>query len=201
MKSLLKLFFIIALSFSSLGCRETNHIDNCYISFTTASNLTAASPDRLPDDGDKFWTVTTYNGETKVSRIDGYRVLYYNSYNAPFVNLKVELSDDSSYETDKKNILDNLTYLNKNSPGMESKDLIKLDLNGYSVFGLSRSNLDQGHTIGSFAFFPGNGIIVYFDFNTLTATTRNFKDIKEYKKQRNQFIDEYTKYLRICLAN
>ena len=175
-----------------------NEIGQCYISFKTATGLTAAEPDRLPETSEKVRTVKTDNGEVDVTRIDGYRVLYNNEKKAPFVNLKVELSEKNSYNKDQKNLIDNLKYLNSNSAGMETKDLIELNFNGYKIYGLSRGTIEKGSTLGTFIMFPGNGITVYFYFNNLTPEYRNFESIDDYKKQRDKFIDEYTKYLTTC---
>ena len=91
-----------------------------------------------------------------------------------------------------------MKYLNSNSAGMETKDLIELNFNGYKIYGLSRGTIEKGSTLGRFIMFPGNGITVYFYFNNLTPEYRNFESIDDYKKQRDKFIDEYTKYLTTC---
>jgi hypothetical protein len=192
---ILTIFLLTALFFSFTN---RNEIGQCYVSFKTASNLTAADPDRLPETSEKVRTVKTDNGELEVTRIDGYRILYNNTKKAPFVNLKVELSEEKSYEKDQKHLLDNLKYLNSHSAGMETKDLIELTFNGYKVYGLSRGTIEAGSTLGTFIMFPGNGVTVYFYFNNLKPEFRNFESVEEYKKQRNKFMDEYTKFLTTC---
>lgn len=116
----------------------------------------------------------------------------------PFVNLKVELSAPDSYENDKKRLLDNLKYLNAHSTGMETKELIELNFNGYKISGLSRASIEAGSTLGIFIMHPGNGVTVYFYFNNLKPEFRNFTSVEDYKKQRDQFLEEYTKYLTTC---
>jgi hypothetical protein len=116
----------------------------------------------------------------------------------PFVNLKVELSKNGSYDSDQKNLLDNLIYLNSHSQNMETKDLIELEFNGYKVYGFSRAAIDTGAILGTFVMFPGNGVIVYFYFNNMKPEYRNFESVDDYKKQRDRFMDEYTKYLKTC---
>ena len=177
---------------------ENATIPACYISFASASNLQTASPDRLPHADDNSRTVLTEQGEVKVSRVDGYRILYLNSNQAPFVNLKVELSEKGAYEQDKKNLEENLRYLCLHSRNMETNGLIEIVSNGYKVIGFSRSTIDFGSTLGTFAMFPGDGVIVYFYFNNMKPEFRNFESLESYKKQRNQFIDEYTKHLETC---
>ena len=184
----------IALS----GFKNKYEIGKCFISFTIATNLTAATPDRLPETSEKNRTVKTENGDVEVTRIDGYRLLYNNDKKAPFVNLKIELSDQNSYETDQKHLIDNLKYLNAHSSGMETKELIELKFNGYRILGLSRSSIETGRTLGSFIMFPGNGVTVFFDFNNLKPDYRNFESVDDYKKQRDKFLEDYTKYLTTC---
>ncbi|MCU0439001.1 MAG: hypothetical protein MUC49_13970 [Raineya sp.] len=198
MKSKLILFSTIFLTSILISSTTKNEIGQCYISFKNATNLTAADPDRLPETSEKFRIVKTDKGEVEVTRIDGYRILYNNEKNAPFVNLKVELSDKKSYDKDKKNLLDNLKYLNSHSQNMETKDLIKLEFNGYKVYGLSRATIETGSTLGTFVMFPGNGVTVHFYFNNMKPEYRNFESVEDYKKQRDRFIDEYTKYLKTC---
>jgi hypothetical protein len=181
-----------------LSFTSKNEIDSCYISFKAAKNLTITEPDRLPETSQKARVVKTDNGEVEISRIDGYRVLYHNNKNAPFVNLKVELSEKESYSNDQKNLIDNLKYLNSHSTGMETDDLIELDFNGYKIYGLSRASIEAGSTLGTFVMFPGDGVIVYFYFNNMKPEYRNFENVNDYKKQRDQFINDYTKHLNKC---
>jgi hypothetical protein len=173
-------------------------IENCFISFSNPTNLTFTKSDRLPETSEKFRKIKVDSGEVEITRIDGYRVLYNNNKNVPFVNLKIELSDKKSFEFDKKAIVENLKYLNSHSTGMETKDLIELKSNGYKVLGFSRSTIETGSVLGTFVLFSDNGVIVYFYFNNLKPELRHFATIEEYKKLRNKFIDEYTKHLKSC---
>jgi hypothetical protein len=195
-----KIYFLSTLILTVLivSFKNKNEIKKCFISFTNATNLSAAAPDWLPETAEKTRTVKTENGEAEITRIDGYRILYNNDKKAPFVNLKVELSAEGSYENDKKNLLENLKYLNGHSAGMETKELIELNLNGYKIWGVSRGSIESGSTLGTFVLFPGNGVTVYFYFNNLKPDYRNFESVEDYKKQRDRFIEEYTKYLTTC---
>lgn len=198
MKSKLTLFSTVLLTTLLLSFTSKNEIRQCYISFKTSTNLTVTATDRLPETSIKVRTVKTDNGEVEVTQIDGYRVLYNNDKKAPFVNLKVELSESKAYDKDKKNILDNLKYLNSHSQNMETKNLIELEFNGYKVYGFSRATIETGNTLGTFVMFPGNGVTIYFYFNNIKPEYRNFENVDDYKKQRDRFMDEYTKYLRNC---
>jgi hypothetical protein len=198
MKSKIIIGSTLLLTIALLSFKNTNEIGKCFISFTKVTSLTAATPDRLPETAEKVRIVKTDEGEVEVTRIDGYRVLYNNDKKAPFVNLKVELSASDSYEKDKKKILDNLKYLNGHSTGMETKDLVELNFNGYKISGLSRGSIEAGSTLGIFTMFPGNGVTVYFYFNNLRPDVRNFESLEDYKKQRDRFLEEYTKHLTAC---
>jgi hypothetical protein len=199
MKSKLTLLSIALMTIILLSFKSKNEIGQCYISFKTSTSLTVADPERLPETSEKVRILKTDNGEVEVTRIDGYRVLYNNDKNAPFVNLKVELSANKSYAKDEKNLIDNLKYLNSHSQNMETKDLIELEFNGYKVYGFSRGSIETGSTLGTFAMFPGDGVTVYFYFNNMKPEYRNFESVAEYKKQRDRFMDEYTKYLTTCI--
>lgn len=198
MKTKVAIFLTFFLTSVLLSFTFKNEIGNCFISFSNPSNLTAAAPGRLPATSEKVRTVKTNSGEVEVSLIDGYRILYINNKKAPFVNLKIELSEKNSYDKDKKNLIENLKYLTSHTPEMESKDLIELDFNGYKVYGVSRGTIETGRILGSFVMFPGNGVTVYFDFQNTKPEFRNFESLEDYKKQRDKFIDEYTKFLKIC---
>lgn len=198
MKSKLTLFSTVLLTTLLFSFTSKNEIGQCYISFKNSTNLTVADPERLPETSDKVRTIKTDMGEVAVTRIDGYRVLYNNDKKATFVNLKVELSESKAYDKDQKNLLDNLKYLNSHSQNMETKDLIELEFNGYKVYGFSRASIETGSTLGMFVMFPGSGVTVYFYFNNMKPEYRNFEDVDEYKKLRDRFMDEYTKYLKTC---
>jgi len=198
MKSKIIILSTLLLTIVLFSFKSKNEISRCFLSFTTATNLTSAEPDRLPATSEKVRTVKTESGEVEVTRIDGYRVLYNNDKKAPFVNLKVELSDPNSYDSDKKRLLDNLKYLNAHSIGMETKELVELNFNGYKISGLSRGTIETGSTLGIFTMFPGNGVTVYFYFNNLKPEVRNFESVEDYKKQRDKFLEEYTKHLATC---
>ena len=200
MKLQITLFFTVLLTITFLSFKSKNEINNCYISFKNATNLKAEKPEQKPRNAGNFRTVNTAYGDVEVTSVEGFRIIYNNNKKAPFVNLKVELSDPDSYETDQKKIIDNLKYLNSGSPGMESEELVELTFNGYKISGLSRANIETGSTLGIFAMFPGNGVSVYFYFNNAKPGLRNFENVEEYRKQRDIFLDEYTKHLVVCIG-
>lgn len=186
----------ILLSFTTVNDKE---IGNCYLSFKDAAGLTVSRTDRLPDDAaNKTRMLSTANGDIKLTVLDGYRVLYNNDKNAVFVNLKVEISDQKTYGMDTTHLLENLKYLNSRSTNMETKDMMRLSFNGYTIYGVNRSGIEVGYNLGTFVMFPSNNIVVYFYFQNIKPEARQFKDSLDYRKQRNNFLDAYTHYLRNC---
>ena len=196
----MKIKNIMLLSVLTCGlfsCAFKIEIKDCYISYTGSKKLTAALPERLPKSSTPR-QITINTGEVEISVMDGYRILYNNVKSHAFVNLKVELSEPKSYGRDTLNVLANLQYLNSSGSDMESKDLIQLSYNGYKIYGLSRSAIEKGNTLGVFALFPGDDVIVYIYFNNLEPEYRNFENLLEYKTERNEFLGNYTYHLKSC---
>jgi hypothetical protein len=194
MKHLILLSAVLFLCFTS-----DNEIGKCYLAYKGTSELKAAEADRLPSTANKTRKLPTDNGEKDLTILDGYRILYNNKKNAPFVNVKVELSDPSRYGADTTNVLANLKHLNRvDSTTMISKDLVVLRYNNYVIYGISRNSIDKGAILGSFVIFAGNNIIVYFDFQNLKPEYRQFKDLMDYQGDRNGFLGNYTYNLNVC---
>lgn len=173
-------------------------IKDCFINFKDATDLTWVTPDHLPKSSNLNREVETGNGKVTITRTEGYRIYYNNEKGEPFVNLKVELSGDNNYEADKKAILANLNYINSHTPGSETKDLIELTFNGYKVYGSSRSSIEKGMFLGTFVIFAGNGVTLYVYFQNIKPELRHFNSFEDYKRLRNKFLQEYTKYLKHC---
>jgi hypothetical protein len=196
-----KLILIVPISLSSALFSFTpakNSIANCFLTFEGSAGLTVQPKEQRPANAGKFREVKTNSGEVKISCIDGYRILYNNDKKVPFVNLKVELSNAKSYAKDTAGLIENLKYLNANSQGMETQDIIKMTFNGYNIYGLSRKSIEEGSTLGIFLLFPGNDITVYFYFNNLKPEYRHFESVDDYKKLRDQFMDDYTRHIKSC---
>ena len=192
MKKLVMLCAVLLCAFAS-----DNTIGKCYISFAGTKELVAAAPQELPVTADKTRDFPIDGGMTGITILDGYRILYNNDKKAPFVNMKVELSDPSRYGQDTTNVLANLKYLMRTDSGIE-KSLVTLQYNNYVIYGIRRNTIDKGMILGSFVMFPGNNIIVYFDFQNLNPPYRQFNSLQEFKGQSNGFIGDYTYYLNTC---
>lgn len=193
-----KILSVLAIVTALLSFNINPEIKQCFLSFNKANGLKMNPPERMPVENDHTRKLPTYKGDANITIVDGYRILYLNKKKSPFVNLKVELSSPENYEMDKRNVLDNLRYINANSTGMETKDLIELIYNGYKVYGLSRNSVENGSTLGTFVMFPGDNTIVYFYFNNLKPGFRNFESVEEYQSLRNDFIGQYTSHVKLC---
>lgn len=191
--------FVTLLALASIAFAPKGKIGACYYQFTTATGLSAQAPEALPEGSAIARMVKTASGEVEVSRTAGYRVLYHNEHDVPFVNLKVELSEPGRYEQDQAALLDHLRYMNAASSGMESDSLIELKFHGHTIYGLSRSSIASGSTLGTFVLFPGEGITVYFYFNNLKPGFRHFEDVETYRALRDEFLEAYTQHLVACI--
>lgn len=195
MKSITLLISIIS-TLASAASAQTKDINQCFINLEKAGNLRSDKTDKLPDDATKSRIVPTLNGDVSITTINGYRVLYNNVKKVPFVNLKVERSLKGHYEQDKKRLLENIDYFSRNE-GVTSE---KLNYNGYTIYGVSRTSIEEGSNLGTYVMFPGNDIVVYFYFNNLKKGYRHFETIQEYASSKNNFIGEYTNHLKNCLG-
>lgn len=201
MKNYPVLFVLILLIFSSSAIATDKTIDPCFVSFEDATHLNALSPNKLSKDQAKPRKLATAAGYVKVSRIDGYRVVYKNENKELFVTLIVELSSPKKHEADQANLLANLYYLNLITDDMETEELIELEFNDYKLYGIGSSTIEDGETLGIFVMFPGNDIIVYFYFQNIDEDDRHFQTLDEFKTERDLFLEEYTLHLSECMDN
>lgn len=180
------------------GSASARGIDACYLSFRDATGLSLVKTDHLPPQAEKFRLIKTDSGEAQISRLDGYRIIYHNVFDAEFVNIKVEQSDPDLYAIDTQLILRHFVYMNSHSRNMETSMLIRLDVDGYTLWGVNRDGVDNENNIGTYVMFPGNGVVVYFYFNRIDPDYRRYNTLAEFKTLRDQFIKEYVRYIRGC---
>ncbi len=192
---------ILTLLFSSivlLGFKGGGKISKCLIDYDSFQGLKVTAVDKLPNSAPKFRDLKTKEGEKRVSRVDGYRILYDNEFGAQFINLKIEQSDPKRYQEDSTTLIQSLDYLLSVSQFMDSDKLHEFTVNGYKIFGFNRNTLEKGSTLATYVMFPGNNTTVHFYFNNLIPKARHIKTINEYYKIRDQFFDEYTAHITDC---
>src|SRR5438067_2201429 len=138
MRSTLLILSIFLFAIALMSFIREDEISKCFLTYRGPKGLTMQTPERLPETSDKFRELKTTYGDIKITRIDGYRVLYVNEKKAPFVNLKVELSDAKYYSTDTIGLINNLNWLSSVSAGLKTKGIIDTTFNGYKIYGVSR---------------------------------------------------------------
>jgi len=196
MKSNFKILSTILLATLFLSATPKSKIEPFFIEFKSTEKLNPSEPDVIQKDADKFKIVETDLGAVKVSRLEGYKISYITDQRIAAVNLKVELSDKKSYDKDQMNLINNFRFINSNLTDVEAKDLIELEYNGYKIYGYSKSNVGKVGALGTFVMFPGEGVVVYFDFYNISPESALFKSVDQYKKQRTAFLEEYTKFIK-----
>jgi hypothetical protein len=157
--------------------------------------------DRWPR-GETFRPIATSTGQQKVSVIDGYRAIF--AYpETVFVNLKVEQSDNASYENDKKLVIDSLKFFT-NAPQSATKINFRdnLNFNGFSGCGLDRDVIDVGNVMGTYVLFSDSDkkIITAYFLNQ-GKKKRYFNSVAEYQKLRDKFLQQYTSCVRANIAS
>jgi len=203
MINIASIFLLFLLCGNSMSAGEDGpSIPQCYRSFQTDMGLTVVRMDRLPLAArEKGRMLIMATDSILITCTDGYRIIYADSLRNLSVNVKVEASRYDSYETDKKNILDNMRYLNAQSPSKETQDLIERNVSGYTIWGFGRAKLTPEFMIlGSFVMFPGKGIVVYFYFPNTSPGGPTFATIEEYRGFRDRFMEEYAAHLRKYLG-
>jgi hypothetical protein len=187
-----------------MGCKhkpETvrSEIGRCFISFNDATNLRATEPEKLGAPLEKLRNLATRKVEENVVRKDGYSIQFYNEQHVWFVNLKIELFEEDVYDVVKKTILANLDYAASLPGNIKTNQSVELEFNDYKFYGMSLQGLNAGKMLGSFVMFPGDGVILYFNFNNIRPEARHFNSIKEYEELRDKFFDAYTEHLKSCM--
>lgn len=188
----------LALACGLFGFTAKGEIDDCFITFRRTGGLIATSLDRLPEESRTSRDVITEKGEVPVSVADGYRILYDNCKGATFVNMKVELSHPGAYAADRNAILDNIAYMSRHDAGSES--FTKMGTGRYEIFGFSKNDSVSGNIKGVYVMFPKKDVVVYIYFNNLPPEYGVFKNMDEYRQQRDIFLVDYVTHLQECLG-
>ncbi len=190
------MLFLLLLTPLSWIAHAQNRISTCFTSFSGAGGLVAQDPVRISASADTFRQIKTNMDVVTISRLDGYRILYNNSKGKPFLDLKVELSAPDRYGTDTIELIENLKYLKVMLPGMQ---YVTLPVNGYTIYGLTHSSVEDGTMLGTFAMFPGHNTVIYFNLINLKEPYRTYLSIEDYISVRDNFLDAYTRYLLRCI--
>jgi len=182
-------------------------------------------PGQDPQNNRPWRTVEFYKPGTKevlkterISIATGYRAMYAYPDTEYFANVRIEQSVPGSYETDKKKVIDYITYLYdsksallsehlRNNPDFKAQ-IDKVKAKGKDYFSFERSNYSNfeyisytenvigltGYTISHIhIFIPKSDIIV--TAYLLSQKKAKFATIEEFLRLRRQFLEGYIEYL------
>jgi hypothetical protein len=182
-----------------------------YTRCTWPGDLKAKEADRRPKSTPKYRFVVTAHGDERVSVLDGYRVMFaYKGLLYYFANVKIEQSETSSYAQDKERVINELKYLSTTKQATGNIFSDKTMLNGFEHYGLDRDQIDVGLTVGThlLLYDPDHLVITIYFLNqedkgllsSMLGNERRFKNLDEYHKLRDDFINHYSECLKGAAA-
>lgn len=163
-----------------------------YFSCVFDDGLTVAETIRLPRGAEKFRRLNTPSGTRKVSRIDGYTVVFKNSSNGFVANVKVEQSNPQDYPEDKHIIVEDLKFQLSTSKAMDSSEIKTAIMKRFETYGVDRNTVEIGQVIGTYVLFSDSDqkvITIYF--RNQGPGKRKFQSIEEYRNLRDKFLTQY----------
>ncbi len=150
--------------------------------------------DRLPHTMTRG--VKTKSGDQEVVLLDGYRVLITYDQTEPFVNLKVEQLQKSTYATDKQTLIDTLEFAASGTPNMESSTPKKEVMNGIELYSVNRKHLEGGSLSIYNLFSDADQIAVTMYLLNDEPAERKFQSIEQCHDIRDSFLRAYTSCVR-----
>lgn len=157
---------------------------------------------RLDADTLRSRAVETKDGEKEVTRIESFYVLVGYPKMSPFANIRPERSQlvKDLFESDKKNVVENLRYTIAQSREMATDEPAKSSVNGFEVYQIHRKTL-FGSTLGITVMFndADNTITTIYLFNA-EEKKRNFQTVEEWLKLRDNFLNNYTQCINANLG-
>ena len=149
--------------------------------------------------GEKYRTVTTADGEKKVSVVDGYRVMFaYEKARYYFANVKVEESNAQDYANDKETVIEHIKHLPFHNVPVKMTFREKRSFNGFEVYGADMDVIDKDGVIGIYVIFSdADNVIVTIYFLNQGRENRRFNNIEEFRGLRDDFLNRYTR----CIAS
>ena len=146
--------------------------------------------------------VDTKDGWKEVTRIDSFDISIGYPKMSRFANIRPERSQlvKDLFESDKKNVVENLKYFISTGTEMASEDPIKSEINGFEVYQIQRKIL-IGNTLGITLLFNNadNTITTIYLFNA-DSKKRNFQTIEDWVKLRDNFLNKYTQCINTNLG-
>jgi hypothetical protein len=200
-KHQLQILIFISLTAQALTSNAQNLNDGCFLNFKPYTDISISKFNRLPITKVNYRQLPTASGYVKISQQKGTRIIFNNKKQAPFINLKVEMSEPTSYEHDQQGVIQHFSYLVTRSKNIKDNKLNKIELNGYTLYGYTTKDFEKSLILSSYVFFPKKNVIVYIDFHNLKQADKSYSSIADFIKQRDFFLNAYTLSAKKCSAN
>jgi hypothetical protein len=124
---------------------------------------------------------------------DGYRVMFAYPNTDFFANLKVEQSNAADYDKNKEVVILDLKSTIAGTEDVDSPTPVKISLNGFTGYGLTRKKIRTGGVLEMYLLFSDwkRAIITIYFLNQRPEAS-SFNTIGEYRKLRDRFLNDYT---------
>ena len=184
----------ISPNVSAIQSRATADSFRPWLSCQFDDGLEIIQTERLPKKADRFRIVKTDKGEERVSRIDGYRVMFrYPETDYFFANVKVEQSNPQEYAKDKEIVIEGIKHV----AAADKNQVVNRTYNDFVSYGTVDSVLDRQGVIGVYVLFSDNDqqIVSIYLLNQ-GRRHRRFNTIDEFRALRDSFLNRYTSCAR-----
>jgi hypothetical protein len=182
------LFVLIALSVSAYGQqRALQAYGECKL-----KDFVVEETDYLPHSIAR--TIKTTTGEQTVVVSEGARVLI-TYKDRPFLNLKVERFDKSSFHKDKSTLIDGVAQAAAGSNDMDTSALKMRLSNRIEIYGIDRKQLEGGVLSIYLMVDEKNLIVMTGYFLNDYPEERKFNTVEEYRVIRDLYIKSFTECL------
>jgi len=141
-------------------------------------------------------TVGTAEGAKQIDMEAGLRIMLSYPFTDFYANVKAEKLPDGKYSTLKNDLLANLRHVQATSPGTAMNTALPANLHKFEVYGEDRDKLEGG-VLGMYLFFDNDAHIAATIYLLNQETyQRKFQTIEEYRRLRDQFLENYTGCIR-----
>ena len=153
-----------------------------------AGGVRGVTLDRRPPTAEPWREVSSGGSTSRVSVIEGYRVMYSYARTYPFANLKAERSDPSKYSEDKQVVVRSLAEL---AGADGNTELVGFSNQRFSGQTVTKKELG-GSTLGITQIFSDEDrVIVTIFFLNHAPQNRRFQTYEEFIALRDDFVRGY----------
>ncbi len=163
-----------------------------YESCSFDDGLQIVKIDSLPA-GVQERVVNTSHGPKTIHMLAGDRILFaYGVGGDIFANTKPEALPAATWDTEKQNLLDEISALLASQPGTAPNSNLPATMHGLEVHGIDRSEL-KGGTLGFYLLLDNaRHIATSVYLLNQKPLTRRFQTIEQYRDLRTRFLAAYT---------